>query len=219
MLIMSFPNAEKLFRDAFSLPDPAPKLLELIMAHPTFAAVVDLLDYYTAFVQEHPSRANALALALVAVRDSPDAPLIDGCTLFDLFYRELADLHSLGFYSMDNPHNDNKNFVPTNTFLLTSLLSGLSIKYDLTDSSDQYGNIWESLDAKHESSTSEVRVIGACIQLLTSGSIIIQRSKQYIQSAQEATTKLKAQKSKRTVKDSNALQLLEVWQSLMKYKI
>ena len=215
----SFPNAEKLFRDAFFLPDPAPMLLELIKAHPTYAAVMDLLEHYTAFVQEHPSRANTLALALVAVRDSSDAPLINGHTLFDLFYRELADLLSLGFYSTDNSHNDNENFVPTNTFLLTSLLSGLSIKYNLTDSSDQYGNIWESLNVKHEWSTSEVRVIGACIQLLTSGSIIIQNSKPYIQSAMEATTKLKAQRFKRTVKDPNALRLLEACQSLMKYKI
>ena len=115
---------------------------------------------------------------------------------------------------MDNPRNDNMGIVPTNIFLLTSLLSGLSIKYDLTNSSDQYGTLWEGLNAiDSNSSISEVRVIGACIQLLTSGSIIIRSSEEYIQSANEAVTKLKAQKSRETVKDSNALQLLEVCQS------
>jgi hypothetical protein len=216
----AFPNAEQLFRDAFALPDPAPELLRLIKAHPTYAAVMDLLVHYTAVVQGNPSRANALALALVAVRDSPDAPVTDADALDELFSRQLADLHSRGFDFLDNPRNHNMGIVPTNTFLLTSLLSGLSIKYDLTDSSDQYGTLWEGLDADDSnSSISEVRVIGACIQLLTSGSIIIRKSEEYIQSADEALTKLKAQKARGTMKDSNALQLLEVCQSLMKYKI
>jgi hypothetical protein len=217
----AFPNAEQLFCDAFALPDPAPKLLELIKAHPTYAAVMDLLVHYTVVVQENPSRANAFALALVAVRDSLEAPAIDNdsTVLAELISRKLADLHSRGFQSLDDPQNDNKGLVPTNTFLLTSLLSGLSIKYDLTDSSDQYGNIWESVDANDNSSTSEVWVIGACIQLLTSGSKIIKRSKQYIQSANQAATKLEFQKSKGTIKESNALQLLEVCRLLMKDKI
>jgi len=129
------------------------------------------------------------------------------------------DYNSWGFTSVDDPDIDNKSFLPTNTFLLTSLLSGLSIRYELTDFSDQYGNIWESLDADDNSLTSEVRVIGACIQLLTSGSKIIRRSKPYIQLANEATTLLKAQKSKGIVKNSNTVQVLEVCQSLMKDKI
>jgi hypothetical protein len=210
----AFPNAEQLFRDAFALPNPAPELLKLINAHPTYAAVMDLLVYYTAVVQGNPSRANASALALVAVRDSPDAPVIDNDPLEDLFSRQLADLHSRGFDSLHNPYNDNMGIVPTNTFLLTSLLSGLSIKYDLTESPDQYGTLWQGLNANDSnSSISELRVIGACIQLLTSGSIIIRSSDEYTQSADEVVTKLKAQKSRETVKNSNALQLLEVCQS------
>ena len=204
----AFPKAEQLFREAFALPDPAPKLLGLVKAHPTYDTIMNLLLHYTVAVQDNPYRANTLALALKAVGDSPDAPTIDGDTLLELFYRELADLHSRGFDSAS------KGFVPTNTFLITSLLSGLSIKYDLTDSSDQYGNIWENLDV--HSSTSEDGVIGACIQLLTSGSIIVQFSKSYIDSANEATTKIKAQKSKGAVKDPNATRFLEVGQSLMK---
>jgi len=210
------PNAEQLFRDAFALPDPAPELLELVKAHPTYDTVMDLLFHYTVVVQENPYRANTLALALMTVRDSPDAPVIDDYTLPELFSRELADLHSRGFDSASRPQNIKKGFVPTNTFLLTSLLSGFSIKYDLTDSSDQYGNIWENLDVN--SSTSEVGVIGASIQLLTSGSTIVQSSDPYIHSANEATTKLKAQKSKGVMKDSNALRFLEVGQPLMKFK-
>ena len=207
----AFLNTEQLFCDAFALPNPAPELLKLIKVHPTYAAVMHLLVCYTAVVQRNPSCANALALALVAVRDSPDAPVIDDDPLEDLSSRQLADLHSRGFDSLHNPCNDNMGIVPANTFLLTSLLSGLSIKYDLTESPDQYGTLWQGLDANDSnSSISEVRVIGACIQLLTSGSIIIRNSEGNTQSADEVVTKLKAQRSREAVKDSNALQLLEV---------
>ena len=48
----AFPNAESAFRDAFNQPDPAPKLLELITAHPDVEAVADLILVYTELVGE-----------------------------------------------------------------------------------------------------------------------------------------------------------------------
>ncbi|KIM34616.1 hypothetical protein M413DRAFT_33156 [Hebeloma cylindrosporum] len=207
----AFPNAEQLFRAAFALRDPAPALLELLKAHPTRPAVMGLLAHYAEIAQENPSRANALTLALVAVRDSTDAPLIYGDSLAEQFSHELVDIHRCSFDDADNTHQHHKGFDPTDAFLLSSLLSGLSIKYDLADSSDQRGYLWESLeDTDDWQPTSEVRVVGACIQLLTSGSIIIQSSKPYVQSANEAAAKLKARKSKGVVKDSNALRVLEL---------
>ncbi|KIM48821.1 hypothetical protein M413DRAFT_21135 [Hebeloma cylindrosporum] len=74
------PTAVQLFRDAFALPNPAPELLKWIKAHPTYAAVMDLLVHYTAVVQGNPSRANALALALVAggiVKDANALQLLE----------------------------------------------------------------------------------------------------------------------------------------------
>jgi len=194
----AFPNAEQLFHDAYALSDPAPKLLDLIKAHPTHSAVVDLLVYYTDVVEQNPYRANELASALVSVRDSPDAPKIHDSSLAEVFSRQLGDLHVRGF-ELDN------NFGPTNSYLITSLLSGLSFKYNLTTSPDQYGNIQDGLDAHN----SQVLVIGACIQLLTNGSRIIPSATSYIQSADQVVTKLKAQQSAGTVKDSNALKILQ----------
>ncbi|CAA7268170.1 unnamed protein product [Cyclocybe aegerita] len=202
----AFANSEKLFRDAFALSDPAAELLNLLKAHPSYPAVVDLLVYYTDVVEENPSRAKALASALVVVRDSPDAPIIGDATLAEYFNRKLADLHSRGLEMSD----DTETFGPTNTYLAASLLSGFSLKYGLTSSSDQYASIVESLDASDNSSTSEVIVIGACIQLLTNGSGIIPAATSYIKSANEVAAKLKAQKSAGTVKDSNALAVLEL---------
>ncbi|KAF8972517.1 hypothetical protein BDZ97DRAFT_838158 [Flammula alnicola] len=204
----AFPNAEEIFRDALSIPDPAPTLLNLIKEHPTYPAVSDLLFYYTEVAGEQPSRANALATALITVRDAPDAPIIQANGLAGLFSRKLADLHSRGFELDD----DAKEFGPSNAFLTTSLLSGLSFKHKLTSSSDQYGNIVDGLDAVAGSSAynPEVLVVGACIQLLTAGSSIIPAATSYIKSVDEVVSKLKAQKSAGTVKDQNAQKLLEL---------
>jgi hypothetical protein len=69
----------------------------------------------------------------------------------------------------------------------------------------------EGLNARDlNSSTSELLVIGACIQLLINGSYIIQTAKSYINSANEVATKLRFQKSAGTVKVSNGLKLLDV---------
>ena len=179
----AFPDAEILFRRAYGLSDPAPELLNLIKAHPTEAAVRDLLIDYTIIVEENPSRACALASALVALRDSPDAPVIQGGTTFS----------------------------PTNTYLTNCLLSGLSFKHDLTSSPDQRQAIRDGLDlnAGGNSSISELLVIGACIQLLTSGSEIV-AAQPFNYSTNEIATKLRFQQSAGTVKDSNARRLLEV---------
>jgi hypothetical protein len=200
----AFPHSEQIFRDAFSLSDPAPELLKLIMEHPTYPAVADMLFVYTCITEENPSRANVLASALVALRDSPNAPKIWVYSLAETIYTTLADLHPRGF-ELDK---ESRILGPTNTFLTNSLISGLSFKYNLTTSGDQYGAIVDGLDAKGRSSTSEVLVVGACIQLLTAGSA--SATKVYFPSANEVATKLKAQQVAGTVRDANGAKLLEV---------
>lgn len=64
----AFPNAESAFRDAFNLPDPAPKLLELITAHPDVEAIGDLV--YTELVGESPTQFDKFAAALVKLQRS-----------------------------------------------------------------------------------------------------------------------------------------------------
>ena len=57
----AFPGADDLFCKAFGLSDPTPELLSLIKAHPTEAAVRDLLIAYILEAEENPSRAYALS--------------------------------------------------------------------------------------------------------------------------------------------------------------
>ena len=129
----AFPGADDLFCKAFGLSDPTPELLSLIKAHPTEAAVRDLLIAYILEAEENPSRAYALASVLVALRDSPDAPDIEDLervedySLAVAFRVKLADLHSRYLIFDD----DNKTVSPTNTYLINCLLSALSLKHDL----------------------------------------------------------------------------------------
>jgi hypothetical protein len=196
------------FRSAYALSDPTPELLNLIKAHPTELAIRDLLVYYFEAVEGNPSRAYALTSVLVALRDSPDAPVIEGSSTLTLaFYGRLHDLIPRGF----DFDKDNKTFGPTNTYLVNCLLSGLSFKYNLTSSTDQYGEIRKGLNTHSSSSTdSELLVIGACIQLLTNGSGIVPTGQPFIHSANEVATKLRSQQSAGRVKEPNALKLLEV---------
>ena len=60
----AFPNAERLFQQAFSATDPAPLLLQLLKEYPTYPAVRDLVVYYTEAVEEDPYRGQSLASTL-----------------------------------------------------------------------------------------------------------------------------------------------------------
>jgi hypothetical protein len=221
-----FPNSEELLRSAFALSDPTPALLQLIKAYPTADAVRDLLIFYIDAVEANPSRAYALASVLVALRDSPDAPVIlsdssdapfiqDSSTLAEAFDNELDDLHARGSVF----DKDNKTFGPTNTYLINSLLSGLSFKYNLTLSPTQYSYIEDGLHVDDNSSICQLLLIGACIQLLTNGSRIVPTGKPFIRSANEVLIKLRFQQSAGRITDLNALKLLDVCQLLIRYKL
>ena len=163
-------------------------LLELIKAHPTYETATELLDHYIDVVQKSPYRANELASSLSYLPESPDIPTIgSGDSLGDLFYTELADRHRLGFQL----NKDTETFGPSNTYLIASLLSGLSFKHKLSECSDQYGHIKSGLNiVDHNLPISEVLVVGACIQLFINGSEIVPEGKPFIQSTDEVATKL-----------------------------
>ena len=151
---------------------------------------------------------------LAALRDSSDAPVTQGSSSFvEAFYDELDGLHSRGSVFDKN----NKAFGPTNTYLINSLLSGLSFKYNLTSSPTQYPYIEDGLNVDNNSPIGQLLLIGACMQLLINGSKIVPTGKPFIRSTNEVTTKLKSQQSVGRIKDSNALKLLDVCQSLMRY--
>jgi hypothetical protein len=212
----SFPDAETHFCNAFAQPDPPEELLKLLNEHPTYPAVVDLMTYYTSAAEEDPWRALTLASALATVRDAPNAPQIGNLTLLELFNRELAAHHPRG---LDVDNEKAQEFGPTNTFLIHSLLSGLSFKHNLTSSEDQNANIMKGLDARADSPASEILVTGTCIQLLTGGSRIVSLLNSYIQSPEEVAVKLRRQQAAGIVKNANAAKLLEVGRPFVQFEI
>jgi len=203
----AFPNADNLFHQAFAATDPVPLLLDLLKQYPTYLAVRDLVLSYTGAVEEDPSRGQSLASALARLGDSPDAPTFETDTLSFYISHVLADHHFKVLYG----NYEVKEYGPKNTFLLDSLLSGLSLKHGLTATADQYAAIDDGLDAPHGLDKSEVLVVGACIQLLLHGSeIVTEFAGSYRKKAKIVAEKLKAQRVAGTVKDLHAIQLLEV---------
>ena len=203
----AFPNSYHLFQQAFAAAEPVPHLLQLLKQYPTYLAVRDLVVSYTEVVEEDPSLGQSLASTLARVRDSCDAPTFEMETLSSYINSVLADQHFKVIYG----DNEVKEYGPKNTYLLDSLLSGLSLKHGLTSTADQFAAIDHGLDAPHSSDKSEILVVGACIQLLLHGSVIVTEfAGSYRKEAKVVAKNLKAQGVAGTVKDSHAIQVLEV---------
>ncbi|KAF9475088.1 hypothetical protein BDN70DRAFT_884150 [Pholiota conissans] len=202
----SFLNSEQLFRSALNQPNSASEVVKLIKAYPTYPAVAELVVIYATVADKNPTQADALASTMLQVRNAPDTPTIDDFTLPEILNCELADLHARAL----RINEDTKALGPSNFLLTSSLLSGLSFKYELTSCSEQSGIILDALDADPLSDNAEVLIAGACIQLLTAGSKIIPLSTSYFKSADEVADKLKVQKTAGAVKDVNALKLLDL---------
>ena len=158
----AFPKSEKLLSSAYAISDPTSERLKLIKAHPTEPTVTELLIFY---IEENPSRENALASALVDLHDSLDARIIQsGSSLPQVFDDGLNDLHS------DRFDFDYRN---------------------LSSSPVQYSYIEDGLNAFDDSAICEL-LIGVCIKLFTNGSyIILMAAKPFIRCANEVALKLK----------------------------
>ena len=202
----AFPNAEQLFQQAFAAQDPAPLLLRILKEHPTYLALRDLVSYYVETLHNDPYRGQTLASALAKIVHSPDAPSFGQDTLYELLSRELAETHFKDYYD----DGIAKVYGPRNTYLLDSLLSGFSFKYELTSTPEMYGSIQDGLEASRGSKDSEpeLLVVGTCIQLLLHGSRL--KDGFYQRHAGKVAKKLKAHKTAETVKNPHAIVVLEV---------
>ncbi|KIM41205.1 hypothetical protein M413DRAFT_27604 [Hebeloma cylindrosporum] len=129
-------NADILFRDAYSLSDPAPELLKLIKFHPTRNTIAWLMTCYFQAVEKNPPRACALTSTLVTLRESPYGPIMqDGSTLERELRRELDYRFMLRFDEIDLAKHKFGRIGPSNPYLITCLLSALSLKYNLSSPS------------------------------------------------------------------------------------
>lgn len=211
----AFPNSIRRFQRAFTADNPAPPLLLILKKHPTYLAVCDLAYCYVEAVRSNPYCAKTLASALASMIHSPDVPSFKEEdtgreeTLSELLNFRLADTH---FKSSDNEDIDKaQEYGPKNIYLLHSLLSGFSFKYNFTSTSDMFSSIERGLKAKCGSKESEVLVVGTCIQLLLHGfTLTTDRAGSYRRKSGEIAEELKAHKMAETVKDSRAIEVLEV---------
>jgi len=215
----SFLNAEDAFRDAFNQPNPTPKLLELIKEHPQLPTIIHLVSVYLQLVAECPIQIDKFARALVDLQATNDITIAayDACgnpaqqNILPLLNRELAGFHSgdLGAAVEDT------SITPSNDYFVASLLSATSMKYRLCDSPAQVGAVMHGLrvnDRRYRDdglSSREVFVVGACLQLLVTGSYL------YGPTGTDTTkvdvlTALQDIRAEGIVKSQNGQRLLEV---------
>lgn len=128
-----------------------------------------------------------------------------------ILVRELAD-----FLSGDLANDIDTSVTPSNDYLIASLLSAASRKHRLGESPAQVGSVLRGLYYSSDGAdpaTFEVLVLGACLQLLASGSYLygpkgIHFGKVDVLSALEAV------KKESVVKDPNGQELLEVCKTI-----
>ncbi|KAF9524613.1 hypothetical protein CPB83DRAFT_909813 [Crepidotus variabilis] len=212
MIAEAFPNSEQLFQQALVSRDPVPDLLHLLKTHPTPSAVNDLIIAYTDLIDAEPHRGPSLATALVRLSHSIDAPKLGDSTLRDAIHDDLEDRHFRSSSGLDNTI-----FGPKNQYLIDSLLSGLSLRDGWASSKEQYAAFQAGLNSPSNkevskgSESSEVLVMGTCIQLLLCGyAFVTEMAGSYQMKKEVVASKLRMHKEGGTVKDPRAIPVLEL---------
>ncbi|KIM37500.1 hypothetical protein M413DRAFT_275838 [Hebeloma cylindrosporum] len=208
----SFPNSENAFRDAFRDPDPIPKLLELIIAHPRPATIVDLISVYEQLVGESPTQINKLAGLMVEIHNFEEVTIVSDNPergIASTLNRTLASFHNF-----DLALEDEIDIAPSNNYLLGSLLSATSMIYGLTTSSAQGAAVLRGLqleDRRLYQDTPELKeifVLGTCLQLLIAGSYLYGPTGIHT-GRDDVLTALQDVKAEGLVKNPNGQRLLE----------
>lgn len=207
----AFPNSEQLFSAAFALKHPYPAILRLIKQHPSSSAVWDAVTCYGNAAQENPRRADAFAAVLVKLRNCPDVPpfAVTDNSIQGVYCDKLYDIHNEGLgIIMDEEMTalDAKN-----PHLFHSYLSALSFKHGLMSCSTMYGAIQDGLIDLGTNVRAQTALLGACIQLLVSGSVIVPAGTPVFWSgAADLATRLRAQLKRGIIKDRHFHKFLEV---------
>ena len=205
----AFPKAESAFRDAFNQPDPAPKLLELITTHPDTSAILDLVVVYMELVGESPTQFDKFAGALVKLQNAKGITVASGDGLGNLTQLEIADAlydKLLDIHTGNLVVARDRYVTPSNQYLIDSLLSAISIKYRLCDThSDAILHCLRHTPKRN----AQVYVLGACLQLLMSGSYLYGPTGTEVGTDDVLATLEKIRES-RVVKHPKGQRLLEV---------
>lgn len=211
---------EQQIRDALSLPEPvisASSLVNVIKQQPTAETVAWLAELYESLATEKPSRAEALAESLVLLRDSPDIPTIAKNEthiknpVLNLFLYEVLSA------AVSGPRSDLVAIAPTNeSFLVGSVISTTATKHGLCTSAARIGAIARGIhfpgseyQLHSKPKTWETSSLGACLQLLISGSVFCNDG-QLGRNREQLLPSIKSLLAGETIKDANGKKLLQV---------
>jgi len=211
-------DSDKLLIDAelaFNLPDPTPRLLELIHAMPTLSTINAIAIMYIDHANQFPSQVDKLVGALANLKTSKitfnaDARH-DKPTQLSISQALESELHSL--FSSDLGCAEDGSVTSSNGHLSSSLLAAKTVKISLCLPSLVSGQVdWDlnydnPENGRFDVATHQVRVLSACLLLSICGSHLLG---QFNFDPSDILTTLERIKNVGVVKDPHGQQLLEV---------
>ncbi|KAF8966796.1 hypothetical protein BDZ97DRAFT_1756386 [Flammula alnicola] len=185
----SFPNAENAFRDAFNHPDPTPKLLELIKAHPQLPTITDLVSVYMGLVAVCPTQIDKFAGALVKLQSSTETTVAATDDFGNRAQRQIAPVlirELAGFHG-----------------------GNLAVVEDHSAGAVAHGLHFKDRCYRDAPASREVLVLGACLQLLVCGSYLYGPAGTDV-GKDDVLAALEVIKEEGIVENTNGQRLLEV---------
>jgi len=115
-------------------PDPTPKLLELICAHPELPTISDLIIIYLELIEKSPTQIDKLTGALVNLKNSNEISVAGYDRLGNP--AQIQIIHALKnefeeLLRSDLAAMEDAFVTPSNEYLITSLISAAVMKHRL----------------------------------------------------------------------------------------
>ena len=196
--------------DAFNLPDPTSKLLELIHAEPTLSTIDAIAIMYIDHANQFPSQVDKLIGAFANLKTST-ITFNDGRQQLSISQALNSVLHSL--FSSDLACPTDGSVTPSNEYLSSSLLAAKTLKISLCPPHLLSGQVDCDLNydnpenGRFDAATHQVRVLCACLLLSICGSHLLG---QFGFDPSNILTILERIKNDGVVKDPHGQQLLKV---------
>jgi hypothetical protein len=209
---------ENLFRNPPS--ELSAQILSTIKSNPGVASAEALASSLFSVVKENPKRSEALILPIVHILPATADIVINeegfgynNYPFGDVFVIHLSELLSDALHETQLHVPKQTVVSPQNTVLAAALFSASAIQHELLNSNHIYAFARQGLrlpDATIEEERKEVVAIGACLQLLVAGNIMIEKWLAHSDGLEKVVEALENLKDKDVIKYPNAVEVLDV---------
>jgi len=196
------------------------QILSIIKANPGVASAEALASSLLSVVKENPKRSESLILPIAHILPATADIVVndEGAGYNDYPFEQVFVIHLSEFLSdalhETQLHVPKQTVVsPQNTVLAAALFSASAIQHGLLNSNHIYAFARQGLrlpDAAIEEERQEVVAVGACLQLLVAGNIMIEKWLAHSDGLEKVVEALENLKDKNVIKYPNAVGLLDV---------